>query len=260
MKNFVFAVLILTALFFGCKNEDDGYPELIIGTWVNTQVNDEPIQTNASFVSEYRADLVQMYASGVVLNQSNKIWSECDDYKYRIEGKKLIIDGTDILENEYHLEFEILSLDEDYLKYSISKYLVNGVDYPDENTYTDKKVKDDHKSKFVGIWYGKCITEGSSDTKYHYWDYFANGSYNYYYQNELNNWVRKADNDGGYYLYDNFFASNFSNDLVSGGTGKSFECWNFEIIGNEMTWTGLREGGKVIKYQMTKVSAPPVVD
>lgn len=260
MKNFVFAVLVLTALFYDCKNEDEDYSELIIGKWVNTHVNDEPIQTDASFVSEFRADLVEMYAAGVVLNQNNKTWSESEDYKYRIEGKKIIIDGTDILEDEFHMEFEIISLDENYLKYSISKFSINGVEFPNENTYTDKKVKDDHKPKFAGVWYGKCVTEGTLDTKYHYWEYFPDGSFNYYYQNELNSWIRKSDNDGGYFLYDNLFASNFSNDLVSGGTGKSFECWIFEIIGNNMTWTGLREGGKVVKYEMTKVSAPPVVD
>lgn len=260
MKNLMFAVLVLTALFYGCKNENEEYSELIIGKWVNTHVNDEPIQTNSSFVSEFRTDLVEMYATGIVLDQNNKTWSENENYKYRIEGKKIIIDGTDVLEDEYHMEFEIISLDENYFKYSITKFLINGVEYPNENTYTDKKVKNNHKPKFVGVWYGKCITEGTLDTKYHYWEYFTDGSYNYYYQNELDSWIKKSDNDGGYYLYDNLFASNFTNDLVSGGKGKSFECWTFEIIGNNMTWIGLRESGKVITYQMTKVSAPPVVN
>jgi hypothetical protein len=54
-------------------------------------------------------------------------------------------------------------------------------------------------------------------------------------------------------------ASNYTNDLLSGGTGKAYECWNFVIEGDTMSWTGLRANDATTSYRMEKVAAPPVV-
>jgi len=259
MKKLMIAGLLFSIFFTGCKDEEKNYPELILGTWVNTHVNDEPILTDASFVSDFRSNLVEMYAAGVIMDDNNKTWSENENYSYKIEGNTIIIDGTDILENNYHMEFEILLLNESYLKYSVRKFTVNNVEYPDSKIYTNKNITTDYSEKFIGVWYGKCTTAGTSDTKFHYWEYFADGRFNYYYQNEAGSWIKKSDNDGGYFLYENLLATNYTNDLISGGTGKAYECWNFEIEGNNMTWTGLRGNNHLVTYQMAKVQSAPVV-
>ena len=95
------------------------------------------------------------------------------------------------------------------------------------------------------------------DTKYHYWEYFPDGSFNYYYQDGEDRWIRKSDNEGGYFLYGNLLVTNYTNDILSGGTGKAFECWNFKVSGEKMTWTGLRDGNTTTTYQMVKVGSAP---
>lgn len=120
-----------------------------------------------------------------------------------------------------------------------------------------EKVTNDNSAAFTGVWYGRCTTEGAADSTYHYWEYLADGRYYYYYQDEHNNWIKKADNQGRYYLYGTFMASNYSNDLLTGGTGQVFECWNVAIDGNNMEWTGLRANNITLTYVMDKVQSPP---
>jgi hypothetical protein len=136
--------------------------------------------------------------------------------------------------------------------------MIDDVEYPDPKIYTNKKVTTDLTSKFVGTWYGKSTTPGNADSSYHYWEYLANGHFNYYYQDDKGNWVNKPDNEGVYFLYGGLLASNYTNDLISGETGKAFECWNFRIEGSTMFWTGLRENGLVSSFRMEKAAGPPL--
>lgn len=257
MKKLLFLGILLSVLCAGCEKDEVDYAGLLLGTWVNTQVNSVPVLTDASWVMELRADGIEFYAEGHQIDEDNKTWEENDQYNYSIEGKTLLIDGTDMLDRIFHMEFVIQSVNQTTLIYSVKYFSIDDVEYPDSKVYTCRKATADYSNQFTGIWYGHCITPGTSDTGYHYWEYFEDGSFNYYYQDEEQNWIRKSDNEGGYFLYGNLFVSNYSNDLISGGTGKAYECWHIEIIGDNMIWTGLRTGNQTITYLMEKVASPP---
>ncbi len=259
--NFIILSL-LSVIPIACSEDETPveavYTKLLIGKWVNTKVNNEYVLTDASYVMEFRNNYVEMYANGFQLDDNNKTWMENSNYTYSVNNDILIVDGTDVLNKKYHMEFKILTLDESTLTYSISVFRIDGVDYPNSNTFTCKKITEDYSTKFADVWYGKCTADNNNDTTYHYWEYFTDGTYNYYYQDSRNKWIKKSDNEGKYFLYGNLFASNYSNDLITGGTGKAFECWNFSIAGDTMTWTGLRANNKTVTYEMTKVANPPV--
>ncbi len=258
--NLLFTLALIAILFGGCAKDDDpSYQELLKGTWVNTLVNNQAVLTDATFMMEFKSDNTQLYASGFELDENNNSWRENNTYTYSINGSQIIIDGTDVLGNITHLVFEIQSLDQENLTYKIQTFTMNGEAFDDNKTYTCKRVTDDYGTEFTGVWYGRCTTEGTADSLYHYWEYFANGTYNYYYQDENSNWIMKSDNEGRYFLYGQLMASNYSNDLISGGTGLAFECWNFTLNEDKMVWTGLRENNVTITYEMEKVSSPPVI-
>lgn len=259
MKKRLLAGIVLPLLFFSCKKEaETNYAAQIVGKWVNTQVNNEAVLTDASFAFEFRSDNVQHYATGYILDENNKTWLENSDYTYSVNGNMIIIDGTNKFGNRFHMEFEILLVDPQTLSYSVSKFMIDNVEYPDPKTYTSKKVTADLSPQFVGTWYGKSTTPGSPDVGYHYWEYFTNGHYNYYYQDDLGNWLNKPDNEGVYFLYGDLMASNYTNDLISGEKGKAYECWNFSIEGDTMFWTGLRENGLIASFRMERATGPPV--
>jgi hypothetical protein len=260
MKKLFLSGMIISLLLFGCqKDETSDYASLILGSWINTQVDNEAILTDKSYALEFRADHVEIFASGYVIDANNKTWIENDQYTYSVTGKKIIIDGSNEAGSLFHMEFEIRSIDQNTLVYSVSKFTVDNVEYPDNKTYTSRHVTEDFADQFAGTWYGKSTTPGSSDTSYHYWDYFADGHYDYYFQDSLGNWINKPDNEGVYFLYGDLMASNYTNDLLSGGTGKAYECWNFDIEADTMSWTGLRENGLTTSYRMEKVANPPVI-
>ncbi|MEI6435498.1 MAG: hypothetical protein WCP32_11680 [Bacteroidota bacterium] len=251
--------MMLILLFWSCKKKDTpDYASLISGTWVNTLVDNKAILTDASFVCEFGSNNVQTYATGYILDENNKTWIKSDTYNYSVSDKKITINGVNFQGINFYMEFEILSVDERTLTYSVSKFLIDGVEYPDPKIYTNKKVSADLRNQFVGTWYGKSTTPGSADSSYHYWQYFENGHFDYYYQDEAGKWISKQDNEGYYFLYGDLLASNYTNDLLSGVTGKAFECWNISINGNAMSWTGIRENGLITSFQMVKVEGPPV--
>ncbi len=256
----LFILPLIAILFSGCKKDKDpNYAELLQGIWVNTMVNGHEVLTDAGFVMEFRSDKTEMYATGVELDENNKSWQENSSFTYSVSGDMISITSTDEAVITTQMQFKIQSIENDIMTYIVPSFSVNGIVLPDLNTYTCKKVTNDYSDAFAGVWYGRCTTEGAADSLYHYWEYFDDGSYNYYYQDENSNWIKKSDNAGRYFLYGQFMASNYSNDLLSGDIGLAYECWDFTLQGDKMVWTGLRENNMTITYEMEKVQSPPVV-
>ena len=259
MKKYLLIVLLISFLISGCKKSDNpDYSSLIPGTWVNTRVADQEVLTDASFVMELRSDKVEVYSIGYKLDDNNKTWIENDKYSYSVKGNSIIFNGVGAFGGNFHIEFKILSVDELSLTFSVSKFLIDNEEYPDLKIYNCKKVTTDLRNQLVGTWYGKSTTPGNTDNSYHYWEYLADGNFNYYFQDSTGQWIRKPDNEGHYYLYGDLLSSNYSNDLLTGGSGKSFECWNINIIGTAMFWAGLRDNGQVTSFHMDKVAGPPI--
>jgi hypothetical protein len=252
------SLALITLLVSSCtKNEVPNYVEPLQGTWINSLVNQQTVMTDETFVMEFKPGNIEMYAAGFQHDENNKSWHESTNYLYEIVGDRIIIIGIDVLGNATHIEFKIESLTNGTLTLTVPFFSVNGIVTPNNNTFTCIKVTEDYREEFTGIWYGRSTTAGYADSLFHYWEYFEDGTFNYYYQDDNEVWVKKSDNEGHYFLYGNLMASNYSHDLISGGSGLAFECWNFIINGNKMTWTGLRENHITITYEMERVSLPP---
>lgn len=260
MKKSILTLMMILPLYWSCqKNDTTDYSTMLLGTWVNTIVDNQLIPTNTTFVMQLRSDKVELYANGNTVDKDNKTWIENDKYSYSVSANVITIDGVGALGGSFHMEFKIRSVDALTLCFSVSKFMIDNVEYPDPKIYTLKKVITDPGKQFVGTWYGKSTTPGSVDNNYHYWEYFADGHFNYYYQDVTGQWFKKLDNEGHYFLYGDFLATNFTNDLLTGGSGKAYECWNINILGNTMFWTGIRENNQLASFRMDRVQAPPAL-
>jgi WD40 repeat protein len=260
MKRIYFTLLLLPLFIASCINEDEiDYKSLLKGKWVNILVDYQPVQTDAAFYCDYNTDNTQVYAIGYKIDANNKTWIENDKYTYSVKKNLITIDGPDYNGDVFHMVFEILLIDENYMTYKVNEFSINNKEYPDAKIYTCKRITEDFTNKIKGFWYGKCTSAGSPDTAYHYWEYLSEGKYNYYFKDANGKWTGKSDNDGKYFLYGNLFVSTYSNDLITGGKGKTFECWNIEINDNKMQWTGLRDNSVIVKYGMEKVSFLPAI-
>lgn len=253
---FLGTLAFLLFLIVSCEKENPNV-ELIRGLWVNSIVDGNLVLTDYASVIEFKENNIEMFARGSYIDENNEKWEECDDYTYSVKGDVITVNGTDTQGRNVHMECKIISLNNEILTYSVIKFVRDGIEKPDARIYTFNKVTQNLNSQFVGLWFGHCTNQDAADSSYHYWEYFADGTYDYYYQDEDLNWIKKIDNEGRYFLYGNLMASNYTNDLLSGGTGTAYECWNFNIVGNQMTWTGLRENNTSISYQMDKVTSLP---
>ncbi len=245
-------------LFIGCSDDDTTVTtnaEKVIGKWIATEINGVSALTDSLFSMEFRTDNVEVYARGSYVDSNNSKWTEGKNYTYSINNDLITINGTDESNKSVHAEFKIHSLTNSLLTYSVVSFIYNGVSTPDTKIYTCKKATNDYASQIVGIWYGKCTSANTTDTAYHYWEYLADGKYNYYYQDANSKWIKKSDNAGGYYLYGDLFASNYTNDQISGVSGTKYECWNISIANGKMKWTGKRVD-KIVTYEMIKSSIP----
>ncbi len=259
MRNLIFGFVLCVAILAGCS-KDDGcdYSELLVGTWINTQVDAKPVLTDNVFVMQLREDGVEVYSSGYQIDANNKRWIESDDFTYEVKGKTIIIQGPGAVSGQFYMEFEIVSLDAENLIYRIPVFKIDNVSYPDPKLYSMKRVREDHRAKFIGTWYGRSTSPDNTDG-FHYWTYFPDGAFSYYYKDNLDHWVTKQDNNGKFFLYGDFFASNYSNDLLSGAVGLAYECWNIDLVGTSMFWSGHRANNVTTSFRMDRVSAPPVL-
>lgn len=237
---------IALLLFTGCEKDKNEFSELLTGTWVNTKVDDVQVETDAAFVSDFMDNNIEMYAVGIYNDPHNKSWVENADYVYAVEDDKVIINGHDVSGNRFHLVFNIISLNKDIFKYSVEKFSINDVDYPDNTVYTLEKVKSDLKSKIKGIWH-----ETTSNTVF---EFLENGEYIFYFKNAEGKWVLKSDNEGLYFTYGNLLATNYKNDIYTGVQGNTYQCWIFDIDDNTMSWMRKNADGTVSEYFFEKVA------
>lgn len=260
MKKLLFTGFLMSLLFWGCTDKGPDYAQLIMGTWVNTQVDSLPVLTDASFVMEFRADSVQMYAVGSMLDTANKAWAEYDYFRYSVAGNNIFIDGTNGSNGVFHMELEITSVNDSTLTYSVKKMTIDSIEYPDPKVYSCQKVTSDNRDQLIGIWFGKCTTPGAADTGDHYWEFFANSRYTYYYQDKEGKWLVDSNDESRYFLYGTLLTSNYYDVDIADGTLKTFDCWNMRISGDTLTLTSLRENGVVLTYRMEKATNTPKVD
>ncbi len=74
-------------MLMGCSDEKVTFDDLILGLWVNTHVNDQPVLTDEAFVCDYRADLTQLYAIVLALDEENNSWIENTAYTCIVNDK-----------------------------------------------------------------------------------------------------------------------------------------------------------------------------
>ncbi len=259
MRKFLYTGLFVFLLFYGCHKEGTDYAGLLTGTWINTQINGEDIPSDSSFVCEYLSNGVQMYAEGYQLDENNKSWIESENFTYVVEGEKIILDGIDGLDDDFHIELEIKTLNEEFFTYSVTSFLLNGTELPDPAVYTCRRATEDYTSALTGIWYGSGSTPGTADLLPFYCEYTTEGSFVYYYQDDEGNWMADVDDESRYFLYGDFLVTNYTAARVAEGNHKFYDCWNIHIDGDTMTWTALRENNQIESYEMEKVEAAPAV-
>lgn len=245
----LFKTICLTAAIAAgtcaCESDDESSfdPDRLVGTWIQTHKDGQAVPTDDRFVTTYRSDGTEMYA---IRGKANH-WVETDNYTYAFDGGILTIASGSTL-----LEYTAQKLTDSTLVYKVTKLIVGGTDLEDASVYTLRKATADYSSRFLGLWEGHETTDGlRGDT--HRWRYNPDGTYQYYHAQIGGAWKNKEDNSGRYFLYGDFFVSNYRNDANTGVAGNACEGWEISMEGDTMRWKALRNG-KTVSFAMSRVA------
>lgn len=253
MKRSLFILLALLALVSCNKENEKDYAQLAIGKWICTQIDGKDIITNKMFYMELKKDGEQLYAQSYAINDGvngQAQWMESDDYTYTIINNIITVTGKNPLDLSTRLVTEIQSVDETNLSYKVKSLTIDGTAIEDNSVYSFKKVNNQDASLMEGIW---C---GSSFDEKHYWQYYKDGSFDYYcYDSITGKYLPKEDNNGQYFVYGDFMASNFTNNYDSQEKGTFNECWNFSIDEDTIHFRATRATDtELTAYDVTRVA------
>lgn len=237
-------VICGTFLFTSCKKDEDNslnLEEKIIGKWMETDINGQPVPTNKKKVYAFLST-TKGYMSAS-LNERPEIgshWLDKLDFDVVIDGSKMTLtihtdEHTTVVE-----EFTVTAISgtEFTANRKITRTNDGNVVLTLEDTVRFVKVTADYSATILGTWQGHCTSEGSvfDDGQEHRWQYNADGTY-VYYAKDGDNWVPYEGNT----LNEYFVAGTLLCTRWIDNGQENREWWEITIDGTRMHWTALRQ-------------------
>ncbi|MEG1555502.1 MAG: hypothetical protein RR356_02105 [Bacteroidales bacterium] len=260
MKKY-FIILMTTVILCSCHGKDK-YAEskrLLLGTWKLVNIDGLPVETDESFVCTFDSLGNEIYACGQYNEKGESEWMEGKNYTYKMKKNTIKVKGSDPLGKNWSFDMVVVGIDEKQLLYSVKNMKKNDVQFGNYHDYTLKRVTTDCSKDIKGIWVGQeMLHSPSHHADIYCWEFLEGGKYNFYYKDSTGTFVYKEENDGRYFLYDNFLVCNFKNDLKTNSTGKIFECWNITVKPETMVWSNYKGQEGVIRYSLNRVDKVPV--
>ena len=258
---FVATFICGACVFTSCKKDkkdDLNLKENIIGKWMETDMNGQPVETNAkrvyTFVSPTKAYLS---ASLTMRPEYGACWSDQVKADVTIDGNKVTLN---VHHNEHKSavhEFTVTAINSgEFIAIRKLTIMVDGnVVLNDEQQVRFVKQTVDYNQAILGTWEGHCTSEGSvfDDGQEHRWEYKADGTYVYYVK-DGENWVPYATSTLSEYFVDGKL---LCTRWVDNGV-ENREWWEISINGNRMNWTALRQNDDgstfTATFEMEKVN------
>ncbi len=250
----VFLSLLSVMILSACTDDDDNNKLEIAGTWVAVNSSLTPYH-NQLFVRTYTSNRTAVQASRQQVENGVK-WIEDPQYTYRIEDGILYEEGVDWKGKSFYRKSSIkLGITQDGIIMYVTelKKTYDGESAGSLSSYTMYNSPVGlYDTALLGSWKGKETTPGVESDSVR-WHYMTDGTFDYYYYDkDQQSYVLKKDNQGEYFLYGNFFVSNFTNNLQTGGTGQDCECWSIYIRDGQMSWRAIRQGNEEVTFEMEK--------
>ena len=253
------AILICGATTFtSCTNEDNpatpdlNVAEKIIGKWIMTDKNGQPIPTSGRLVYTFVSTTKALVSAS--LNSRPEVgshWSGQLEADVSISGNNVTVSMyLDEHTTSVH-NYTITAIDaNEFTASDIVTITIDGnVIHTAENVFRFTKVTADYRTAIVGTWEGHCTSPGSvfDDGQEHRWQYKADGTYVYYVKSG-DNWVPYEGNTLNEYFVDGVLLCTrwIDNDV------ENREWWEIASIKDGvMKWKALRQKEDGTTYTAT---------
>ena len=252
------ALICGASVFTSCSKDDnpvnpaDNLSEKIIGKWMTTDKNRQPMLTNekrvVTFVSATKAYMSASFTHIPVSTQ----WLD------QIEADVVISDNkvTLTMHPEERVtvvdEYTVLAIDATGFtaNLKVTTTLNGELSYEHESIIRLTKVNRDYKEAILGTWEGHVTnSEGSvyDDGETHRWEYKADGTYVYYSLDEAGEWVPSDNTLDEYFVDGSLLCMRWIDNEQD-----NREWWEIVSIKNDvMKWKGLRQKEDGTTYTAT---------
>ena len=215
--------------------------EKIIGKWIMTDKNGQPITTSGRLVYTFVSTTKALVSASLnVRPEVGSHWSGQLEADVSISGNNVTVSmNLDEHTTSVH-NYTITAIDaNEFTASDIVTITIDGnVILTAENVFRFTKVTTDYRDAIIGTWEGHCTSAGSvfDDGQEHRWQYNADGTYVYYVK-DGNNWVPYATNTLNEYFVDGKL---LCTRWIDNGV-ENREWWEITIADGKMNWTALRQ-------------------
>ncbi len=238
-RRFITYLLLLLGLSLGLSAcRPDRLADELCGTWALESINDEGVGVNHLEILEFHPDgqltVAKMYGPS---HHFRKRWIESKGNHYRLNGRRLMMDGRLGNGLSFVKNTHIQHIDSLHLQQRVGKHLIGQIDqiftkgryrqvYHKLNTDYPQPVGKWELMELNGRRFGGLRFHLKSD-----------GSFDCFIENN-GRWDLKRDNDGRWYSYGNILCINYFNDILR--EELSYEnvsyCFRYEISDDIITW------------------------
>ena len=263
LLNLVLAAILIcgATLFTACTNEDNpatpdlNVAEKILGKWIMTDKNGQPIPTSERLVYTFVSTTKALVSAS--LNSRPEVgshWSGQLEADVAISGNNVTVSmNLDEHTTSVH-NYTITAIDaNEFTASDIVTITIDGnVIHTAENVFRFTKVTADYRETVLGLWECTGLSGGETfnDANARL-EFLSDGTYRYYRKNDAGQWQAVTTRDFQDYFVDGtLLATRWKNQ----GEDELREWWEIESLsGNEMVWTALRQNpdGSTFQQKMT---------
>lgn len=257
----MFVVLAVTlicgaCLFTSCKKDDDlNVKEKIIGKWIVSDKDGQPMLTNDKVVLNF-VSASKAYVSVSINNnpEMGNVWIEVLENNVVIDGNKVTISGHPDEHTTVVEEYTVTAInDNEFTAILNATVTIDGtvVTSGEGSSFRFVKVNVDYSADIIGMWEGLSTgDEGSEfdDGENHRWEYLLDGTFNYFHKVN-DQWQISDDDYADYFVAGNLLCTRWKN--AGAGNEEHREWWEITINGNTMYWTALRQREDGTTYTAT---------
>ena len=229
----------------------------IIGKWITAETDGKDIPTNEKIVF----DIVSPTEAFVSLsiqdrNAEGTPWSDREAVNIEINGNDVILSHSAESGMVITVDLQIEAISDATLiaRRTVTMRQDGGLVKSEENMVRYEKMNVDYSEAICGMWEGRKVSGGT--TEYHRWEYFEDGSFNFYIKVGEDQWTKVQDDYSDYFVEGRLLCTRWKN--AGEGTQENREWWEIRSIENDaMIWTALRQNEQgeeyVESFVMTRV-------
>ena len=249
------ALAMMSIFLVGCYKEMEPNPNLVsklMGRWVVSYTDDEPVLTNAKMVYNYVSTTeAYLSASFNAHPERGSVWVDLLEANVVIQGSKITLTYHPGQNSTAIHEFTVRSINDSELSaYAVITVTTNGaVVLSEQGPVRFKKAPTDYSAAILGLWEGQMVSQESEydDGQEHRWEFKEDGTFVFYLKNNKGIWEKKEDEYAQYFVAGNLLCTRWKN--AGEGTQENREWWEITAMsGGSMIWTALREKADGTQY------------